>query len=143
MQQAPPIPHRLPHAKRKLVHRHCLVKLRFSLDIRTPEVKELRWSHQISGTCFDTLPDLQEVTIILSYWHCLKETCHSQAGTILVPSSGNITKIQRERLLSSTVPGPGCTRFFRSRRHRCAVCLVCSTPRARWIWYSTGSCDTL
>jgi len=60
----------------------------FSLDTRTPEIQELRWSHQISGTCFDTLPDLEEVTAILSYWHCLKGTWHSQVGTILVPSSG-------------------------------------------------------
>jgi len=67
----------------------------FSLDIRTPEVQELRWSHQISGTCFDTLPDLEEVTIILSYWHCLKEIWHSQAGTILVPSSGNTIKLSQ------------------------------------------------
>jgi len=67
----------------------------FSLDIRTPEVQELRWSHLISGTCFDTLPDLEEVTIILSYWHCLTETWHSQAGTILVPSSGNITELSQ------------------------------------------------
>jgi len=67
----------------------------FSLDIRTPEVQELRWSHQISGTCFDTLPDLEEVTIILSYWHCLKGTWHSQAGTIPVPSSGNIIKLSQ------------------------------------------------
>jgi len=52
----------------------------FSLDIRTPEIRELRWSHHISGTCFDTLPDLEEVTIILSYWHCLKAAWHSQAG---------------------------------------------------------------
>ena len=66
----------------------------FSLDIRTPEVQELRWSHLISGTCFDTLPDLEEVTIILSYWHCLKATWHSQAGTILVPSSGNDEKLE-------------------------------------------------
>ena len=73
----------------------ALTPRRFSLDIRTPEIQELRWSHQISGTCFDTLPDLEEVTIILSYWHCLKATWHSQAGTILVPSSGNITELSQ------------------------------------------------
>ena len=67
----------------------------FSLDIRTTEVQELRWSHQISGTCFDTLPDLEEVTIILSYWHCLKGSWYSQAGTILAPSSGNITELNQ------------------------------------------------
>jgi len=67
----------------------------FSLDMRTPEKQDLRWSHSISGTCFDTLPDLEEVTIILSYWHCLKTAWHSQAGTILVPSSGNITKLSQ------------------------------------------------
>ena len=67
----------------------------FSLDMRTPEKQDLRWSHSISGTCFDTLPDLEEVTIILSYWHCLKAAWHSQAGTILVPSSGNITELSQ------------------------------------------------
>ena len=67
----------------------------FSLDIRTPEVQELRWSHQISGAYFGTLPDLEEVAIILSYWHCLKGTWHSQAGTIPVPSSGNIIKLSQ------------------------------------------------
>jgi len=67
----------------------------FSLDMRTPEKRDLRWSHSISGTCFDTLPDLEEVTIILSYWHCLKAAWHSQAGTILVPSSGNITELSQ------------------------------------------------
>jgi len=44
----------------------------FSLDMRIPEKRDLRWSHPISGTCFDTLPDLEEVTIIWSYWHCLE-----------------------------------------------------------------------
>jgi len=67
----------------------------FSLDTRTLEIQELRWSHQISGTCFDTLPDLEEVTAILSYWHCLKGTWHSQEGTILTPSSGDITKLSQ------------------------------------------------
>ena len=33
--------------------------------------------------------------MILSYWHCLKGTWHSQAGTILVPSSGNITELSQ------------------------------------------------
>ena len=35
------------------------------------------------------------MSIILSYWHCLKGTWHSQAGTILVPSSGNIIKLSQ------------------------------------------------
>ena len=63
----------------------------FSLDMRTPETRDLRWSHPISGACFDTLPDLVKVMIILSYWHCLKAPWYSQEGTILVPSSGNVT----------------------------------------------------
>jgi hypothetical protein len=67
----------------------------FSLDMRIPEKRDLRWSHPISGTCFDTLPDLEEVTIIWSYWHCLQAAWHSQAGTILVPSSGNITELSQ------------------------------------------------
>jgi len=29
----------------------------FSLDERTPEIRELKWSHPISGTHFDKLPD--------------------------------------------------------------------------------------
>jgi len=52
-------------------------------------------SHQISGTCFDTLPDLEEVTVILSYWYGLKGTWYSQVGTIPVPSSGNIIKLSQ------------------------------------------------
>jgi len=67
----------------------------FSLDMRTPEIRDLRWSHSISGTCFDSLPDLEEVTIILSYWHCLKAAWHSQTVTISVPSSGNITELSQ------------------------------------------------
>ena len=38
----------------------------FSLDTRTLENQELSWSHYMSGTCFDTLPDLEEITVILS-----------------------------------------------------------------------------
>jgi len=67
----------------------------FSLDIRIPEKRDLRWSHPISGACFDTLPDLEEVTAILSYWHCLKVAWCSQEGTILVPSSGDIIELSQ------------------------------------------------
>ena len=67
----------------------------FSLDMRTPETRDHRWSHPISGACFDTLPDLVEVIVILFYWHCLKAAWYSQEGTILVPSSGNITELSQ------------------------------------------------
>jgi len=38
----------------------------FTLDMRIPETRDLRWSHPISGACFDKLPDPVEVIIILS-----------------------------------------------------------------------------
>ena len=44
----------------------------FSLNTRTLENQELSWSHHMSGTCFDTLPDLEEVIVILSYWHSFR-----------------------------------------------------------------------
>jgi len=67
----------------------------FTLDMRTPETRDLRWSHPISGACFDTLPDPVEVIIILSYCHCLKAAWYSQEGTISAPSSGNITELSQ------------------------------------------------
>jgi len=67
----------------------------FTLDVRTPETQDLKWSHPISGTCFDTLPDPVEVIILLSYWHCLKAAWYSQEGTISAPSSGNIIELSQ------------------------------------------------
>jgi len=67
----------------------------FTLDMRTPETGDLKWSHPILGACFDTLPDPAEVIIILSYWHCLKAAWYSQEGTISAPSSGNITELSQ------------------------------------------------
>jgi len=65
----------------------------FSLGERTLENRELKWSHSLSGTQFDTLPDLVAVGVELTYWHCLKATGHTLAGTILVPKSANIIEL--------------------------------------------------
>jgi len=65
------------------------------LDVRTPETRDLKWSHPISGTYFDTLPDPVEIKINLTYWHCLKAARHTQEGTISAPSSGNIIELSQ------------------------------------------------
>jgi len=62
------------------------------LDGRTPGAQDLKWSHPVSGTNFDTLPDLAAVSVNLTYWHCLKAIWRTMEGTISVPSSGNITE---------------------------------------------------
>jgi len=67
----------------------------FTLEVKTPETRDLKWSHPISGTYFDTLPNLVEVMINLTYWHCLKAAWHTQEGTISAPSSGNIIELSR------------------------------------------------
>ena len=65
------------------------------MDERTPETRELKWSHPISGTHIDTLPDPVAVFINLTYWHCLEATWHTLKGTILVPASGNIIELSQ------------------------------------------------
>jgi len=67
----------------------------FILDERTPEARDLKWSHPISVTNFDTLPDPVAVSINLTYWHCLKATWLTLEGTILVPSSGSIIELSQ------------------------------------------------
>jgi len=67
----------------------------FILDKRTLEARDLKWSHPISGTYFDTLPDPVAVLINLTYWHCLKATWLTLEGTILVPSSGSIIELSQ------------------------------------------------
>ena len=67
----------------------------FSLDAMTLKTRELKWSHLISGTHFDTLPDPVAVFIKLTYWHCLKDTGHTLEGTFLVPVSGNIIELSQ------------------------------------------------
>jgi len=67
----------------------------FTLEVKTPETRDLKWSHPISGTYFDTLPNPVEVIINLTYWHCLKAAWHTQEGTISAPSSGNIIELSR------------------------------------------------
>jgi len=64
----------------------------FILDESTPEARDLKWSHPISGTNFDTLP---AVSVNLTYWHCLKAIWLTLEGTILVPSSGSITELRQ------------------------------------------------
>jgi len=65
----------------------------FSLDERSREIQDLKWSHPISGTHFDILPDPVAVFIKLTYWHCLKATGHTLEGTFLVPVSANIIEL--------------------------------------------------
>jgi len=65
----------------------------FSLDERTLENRELKWSHPLSGTHFDTLPDLVVVGVKLTYWHCLKAAGHTLKGTFLVPKSANTIEL--------------------------------------------------
>jgi len=67
----------------------------FTLDAKTLETRDLKWSHPILGTYFDTLPDPVAVLINLTYWHCLKATWYTLKGTILVPSSGNIIELSQ------------------------------------------------
>jgi len=67
----------------------------FILGERTPGTRDLKWSNPISGTNFDTLPDLTAVSVNLTYWHCLKAIWLTRVGTILVPSSGSITELSQ------------------------------------------------
>jgi len=76
----------------------ALTPRRFTLEVKTPETRDLRWSHPISGTHFDTLPNPVEITINLTYWHCLKAAWHRQEGTISAPLSGNISELSRKLL---------------------------------------------
>ena len=71
----------------------ALTPRRFILAERTPGERDLKWSHPVSGTNFDTLPDLAAVSINLTYWHCYKTTRLTVEGTISVPSSRNITEL--------------------------------------------------
>ena len=70
----------------------------FSLGKRTLENREFQWSHSLSGTHFDTLPDLVMVDVKLTYWHCLKASGCTLVGTILVPKSANISELIRMHL---------------------------------------------
>jgi len=74
----------------------------FILDERTPEARDQKWSHLISGTYFDTLSDPVAVLINLTYWHCLKATWYTLEGTILVLSSGSIIMLSQMLLWNHT-----------------------------------------
>jgi len=65
----------------------------FILAERIPGERDLKWSHPVSGTNFDTLPDLAAVAVNLTYWHCHKVIWQTMEGTISVPSSRNITEL--------------------------------------------------
>ena len=41
----------------------------FTLTVRTPRERDLKWSHSVSVTNFDTLPDLVTVVVNLTHWH--------------------------------------------------------------------------
>jgi len=71
----------------------ALTPREFILAGRTPRARDLKWSHPVSGTNFDTLPDLAAVSVNLTYWHCHMAIWRTTEGTILVPSSGNITEL--------------------------------------------------
>jgi len=70
----------------------------FFLGERTLENREFQWYHSLSGTQFDTLPDLVMVDVKLTYWHCLKASGCTLVGTILVPKSANISELIRMHL---------------------------------------------
>jgi len=65
----------------------------FILSERTPRERDLKWSHHVSGTCSDTLPDLAVVSVNITYWHSHKAMWQTMEGTISVPLSGNIIQL--------------------------------------------------
>jgi len=65
----------------------------FILSGRTPMDQSLRWSHLVSGTSFDTLPDLVAVSINITYWHSHKKIWQIMKGTTAVPISGSVTQM--------------------------------------------------
>ena len=71
----------------------ALTPRRFTLAARTPRERDLKWSHPVSGTNFDTLPDLVTVAVNLTHWHSHKAMWQTMEGTISVPLSGNITQL--------------------------------------------------
>jgi len=98
----------------------------FTLDERTPETRELKWSHPISGTYFDTLPDPVAVLINLTYWHCLKATWYTLKGTILVPASGNMIELSQMLLWNHPYVAmksflQGMTAYNETRDHRTLI----------------------
>jgi len=68
------------------------------LGERTLANREFQWCHSLSGTLFDTLPDLVSVDVKLTYWHCLKAVRCTLVGNILVPKSANICALIRIHL---------------------------------------------
>jgi len=63
------------------------------LSERTPRERDLKWSYPVSGTSFDTLPDLTAVSVNITYWHSHKAMWQTMEGTISVPLSGNVTQL--------------------------------------------------
>jgi len=70
----------------------------FSLGARTLDNREFQWCHSLTGTLFNTLPDLVSVDVKLTYWHCLKVLGCTLVGNILVPKSANIGELIRMHL---------------------------------------------
>jgi len=65
----------------------------FILSERTPMERFLKWSHPVSGTSFDTLPDLIAISFNITHWHSHKEIWQTMEGTISVPISGSVTQM--------------------------------------------------
>jgi len=65
----------------------------YILALRTSRERDLKWAHPVSGTNFDTLPDLATIQVNLTQWHSHKATWQTMEGTISVPLSGNITQL--------------------------------------------------
>jgi len=65
----------------------------YSHSERTPEDRTFFWIHPSSGTFFDTLPDLVDVSIHITYWHRHTETWQTRDGTISVPISGRAKQL--------------------------------------------------
>jgi len=67
----------------------------YILAARTLRERDLKWAHPASGTNFNTLPDLVTIAVNLTHWHSYKGTWKTIEETMLVPLSGNITKLNQ------------------------------------------------
>jgi len=65
----------------------------FILSERTPRERDLKWTHPVSGTSFDTLPDLIAVSFNITHWHSHKAMWQTMEATISVPLSGSVTQL--------------------------------------------------
>jgi len=57
----------------------------YILAVRTPRERDLKWAHPVSGTNFDTLPDLATIVVNLTHWHSHKATWQTMEGSSRTP----------------------------------------------------------